>query len=50
MTQILLYDMFLKLKVLLKGMQFDSIEDIQANTEKCNTLKEENIWEFFQKW
>ena len=36
-----------KLKFSLKGHRFDSIEDIQANTERVlTTLKKEN----FQKW
>lgn len=43
--------LFPKLKFSLKGHRFDSIEDIQANTEKVlNTLKKEHFQECFQKW
>ena len=42
---------FQKLKFSQKGHRFDSIEDIQANTERdLNTLKKENFQECFQKW
>lgn len=43
--------LFPKLKFSLKGHRFDTIEDIQANTERVlNTLKKENFQECFQKW
>lgn len=43
--------LFPKLKISLKGMRFDSIENIQANPENVlNTLKKENFHQCFQKW
>ena len=43
--------LFPKLKFSLKGHRFDSIKDIQANTETVlNTLKKENFQDSFQKW
>lgn len=43
--------LFPKLKILLKGKQFDLTEDIQANTNMVlNIFKKENFHEYFQKW
>ena len=42
---------FQKLKFSLQGHRFDSIEDIQANTERAlNTLKKKKFQECFEKW
>ena len=43
--------LFPKMKFKLKGRQFDTIEDIQAETQKVlDTLTEKNFQDAFQKW
>jgi hypothetical protein len=47
------YDFFLfpKMKLKLKGRRFDTIEVIQANSQRVlDTLKEKDFQESFQKW
>jgi hypothetical protein len=42
---------FPKVKLKLKGSRFDTIEDIQAESQRVlNTMTEKDIQEAFQKW
>jgi histone-lysine N-methyltransferase SETMAR len=48
-----LYDFFLfpKMQLKLKGRRFDTIEEIQAESQRVlDTLKEKDFQEAFQKW
>jgi hypothetical protein len=43
--------LFPKMKLKLKGRRFDTIEDIQAESQRMlDTLTEKDILEAFQKW
>jgi hypothetical protein len=43
--------LFPKMKLKLKGRRFDTIEEIQAETQRVlDTLTEKDLQEAFQKW